>query len=182
MRAITGLLAGNAAVFQAALGELTDSTNQADAYPIYGCINSLGATLGPLNGGFFSVLATKYPKYFGYTFLETHSYFVPGLICALLALLGFVLAYSFLEKTLPSKCDGNPEISSTMSVRELLAIPRARTLALSSFALAFLATAHTVLFVLVCHTPIEKGGLSFSVHKPHILKIHFRSTRSRFGD
>ncbi|KAJ7889955.1 major facilitator superfamily domain-containing protein [Mycena olivaceomarginata] len=163
VRAITGLLAGNASVFQAVLAELTDSTNQASAYPIYGCIYPLGSTVGPLIGGFFSNMATKYPDYFGFDFLEEHPYFMPGIICALLASLGFILTYLFLEETLPSKRNGNSANSATMGVRELLAIPRIRTLGLSSFALAFLGTGHTVVFVLFCYTPIEQGGLAFSV-------------------
>jgi hypothetical protein len=169
-----GLLAGNASVFQAVLAELTDSTNQASAYPIYGCIYPLGSTVGPLVGGFFSNMATKYPDYFGFDFLEEHPYFMPGIICALLASLGFILTYLFLEevrfgctsllisiyesrviKTLPSKRNGNSANSATMGVRELLAIPRIRILGLSSFALAFLGTGHTVVFVLFCYTPIE---------------------------
>jgi MFS family permease len=76
-------------VLQAVLAELTDFFNQSSAYPIYGFIFPLGSTLGPLIGGFFSNLATKYPAYFGYGFLESYPYFPPGFVCACLALLGF---------------------------------------------------------------------------------------------
>ncbi|KAJ6579953.1 major facilitator superfamily domain-containing protein [Mycena vulgaris] len=72
LRAITGLSVGNSSVYQTILAELTDTTNRASAYPIYGGIYPLGATVGPLIGGFFSNLATKYPTYFGYSFLEAH--------------------------------------------------------------------------------------------------------------
>ncbi|KAJ7353376.1 hypothetical protein DFH08DRAFT_633189, partial [Mycena albidolilacea] len=97
----SGLLARNASVFQAVPAELTDSTNQAGAYSIYGCIYPLGSTVGPLIGGFFfSNMATKYPDYFDFKFLEEHHYFMPELICALLASLlnGFILACLFLEE------------------------------------------------------------------------------------
>ncbi|KAJ7153534.1 major facilitator superfamily domain-containing protein [Mycena crocata] len=173
VRALTGVLAGNAAVFQAVLAELTDSTNQASAYPLYGCIYPLGSTLGPLVSGFSSNLATKYPGYFGYSFLESYPYFIPGLICALLAMLGFLMSYFCLEETLPGKrgvaSDAEPAniipnaSPNAMSIRELLSIRSVRTLAYSSFALGFLGTGYTVVFVLFCYTPIEKGGLAFSV-------------------
>jgi hypothetical protein len=50
-----------------------------------------------------------------------------------------------------------------MSIRELLSVPSIRTLAWSSFAMSFLGTAYTVVFILFCYTPIDKGGLGFSV-------------------
>ncbi|KAJ7710456.1 hypothetical protein B0H17DRAFT_1123602 [Mycena rosella] len=53
-----------------------NSTNQGTAYPIFGGIYPLGATVGPLIGGFFSNVAMKYPKYFGYSFLESYPYFL----------------------------------------------------------------------------------------------------------
>ncbi|KAJ7079937.1 major facilitator superfamily domain-containing protein [Mycena belliarum] len=172
VRALAGMLTGNMSVYQVVLAEITDKTNQHTAYPIYGCIYPLGSTLGPLIGGFFSNLATKYPAYFGYRVLEAYPYFLPGLVCAVLAMLGFCLSYCYLEETLPTRgmCaldDDDLTVRSseptTMSIRELLSIPSVRTLAYSSFALSFLGTAHAVVFVLFCYTPIEKGGLGFSV-------------------
>ncbi|KAJ7456874.1 major facilitator superfamily domain-containing protein [Mycena latifolia] len=171
VRALTGLLAGNISVYQVVLAEITDTTNQASAYPVFGCMYPLGSTVGPLLGGFFSNLATKYPGYFGYSFLKSYSYFPPGLICASVAMLGFVMAYRFLEETLPNQRGivptGDPAIEASnpriLSIRELLSIPSVRTLASSSFAMSFLATGHTVVFVLFCYTPIENGGLALTV-------------------
>ncbi|KAJ7146081.1 major facilitator superfamily domain-containing protein [Mycena epipterygia] len=171
VRAITGLLMGNAAVYHIVLAEITDSTNQAGPYPIYGGISPLGSTIGPFIGGLFSNLATKYPECFRYRLLESYPYLMPGFICASLAMLGFILTYFFLEETLPSKRENVPNDdavivasnSSSISIRELLVIPNIRTLAFSSFALSFLSTAYAVVFVLFCYTPIERGGLAFSV-------------------
>jgi MFS family permease len=89
---------GNASVYSTVLAELTDSTNQAIAYAVYGCIFPLGTTIGPLIGGTFSDLASKYPGHFGCGFLESYPYFAPGFICALLILLAFVLMYCFLPE------------------------------------------------------------------------------------
>ena len=41
-----GLFSGNVAVLHSVLGELTDATNQAIAFPIYGVIWPLGAIFG----------------------------------------------------------------------------------------------------------------------------------------
>jgi MFS family permease len=92
-------------VYQTILAEISDSTNQAVAYPIYGGIYPLGATIGPLIGRFFSNLATKYPKYFGNNFLQEHPYFPPGLIAACVAMTGFTLTYFFLEEVCNTQHD-----------------------------------------------------------------------------
>ncbi|KAJ7176108.1 MFS general substrate transporter [Mycena crocata] len=173
VRAITGLLVGNVAVYQTILTELTDSTNEASAYPVYSFIYPLGSTVGPMIGGFFSNLATRYPERLGYAFLESYPYFMPGFICALLALLGFVLTYCFLEETLPSKREPPKIFSddsasvvitpSAMGIYELLAVPRVWVLTVSSAAMEFLGTGFSVVFVLFCYTSIEAGGLGLSV-------------------
>lgn len=41
-----GLFSGNVAVMHSVLGELTDSTNQAVAFPIYGLCWPLGVIIG----------------------------------------------------------------------------------------------------------------------------------------
>lgn len=41
-----GIFSGNIAVIHSVLGELTDSTNQAIAFPIYGLFWPLGAIIG----------------------------------------------------------------------------------------------------------------------------------------
>jgi hypothetical protein len=48
-------------------------------------------------------------------------------------------------------------------MRELLQNPAIRSLSLSGAALAFIATAYDVVFVLFCYTPIKTGGLAFTV-------------------
>ena len=41
-----GLFSGNVAVIHSVLGEITDSTNQATAFPLYGLCWPLGAIIG----------------------------------------------------------------------------------------------------------------------------------------
>ncbi|KAJ7197173.1 major facilitator superfamily domain-containing protein [Mycena pura] len=170
VRAVAGFLAGNLAVFHAILAEITDESNQALAYPLYSCTWPLGSVIGPLIGGQLSNLGTKYPDYFGFDFILSHPYFIPNFTCCLLVLLGLLLAYIFLEETLPSKRRGaSTEIvepqSPPLGVMDLLSIPMMRALTASAFALGFIGTAFDVVFVLFCYTPIEHGGLSFSVNE-----------------
>ncbi|KAJ7039837.1 major facilitator superfamily domain-containing protein [Mycena alexandri] len=172
--ALTGVFIGNTSVYSAVLAELTDSTNQAIAYSVYGCIYPLGATVGPLIGGTFSNLATKYPDRFRHSFLQSYPYFAPGFICALFILLGLILMYFFLEETLPCKKEpvrvSNdapttllPSPDGTMTIGQLLEVPRIRTLTASTCGLSFLYSGFRVTFVLFAYTPIEMGGLGFSV-------------------
>jgi len=53
--------------------------------------------------------------------------------------------------------------AAPLSARQLLAIPFLQSLIISAFALAFIATAFDTVFVLFAYTPIEVGGLGFSV-------------------
>ncbi|KAJ7724068.1 major facilitator superfamily domain-containing protein [Mycena maculata] len=173
-RGLGGIFGGNIAVFHAIMGEITDSSNQHLAYPIYGFIWPIGTIIGPLLGGLFSDLDTRYPRSFGhFEFIKMHPYFIPGLISSVIASLGLLSVYFFLEETLPSKrqnrchgCDissGTDATPSTpLTFMELLAIPVIRALTLSGFALNFISTAFDVVFVLFCYTSVETGGLGFS--------------------
>jgi MFS family permease len=97
-RAQAGFVSGNSSVYQTILAELTDATNQASAYPIYGGVYPLGATLGPLIGGSLANIATKYPQYFGFGIFQAYPYFLPGAVCAFIALFGFTLTFWLLDE------------------------------------------------------------------------------------
>ncbi|KAL0947403.1 hypothetical protein HGRIS_013516 [Hohenbuehelia grisea] len=102
-RCLSGLFSGNVAVIHSVLGEITDASNQALAFPIYGLFWPLGAIIGPLLGGTFSNPATKYPALFGGKFFHVYPYFLPCAVAACVAFISVFLAYFFLEETLPSK-------------------------------------------------------------------------------
>ncbi|KAH7929785.1 MFS general substrate transporter [Leucogyrophana mollusca] len=181
-RCLGGLFSGNVAVIHSVLGEITDSTNQAVAFPIYGLIWPLGSIIGPLIGGSFSHPASKYPELFGYEFLRNYPYFLPCFIAAVIAIVGVLLGFVFLEETLPSKrkqknekdaisrsygtaspiVTSTPPPAETMSVGKLLSMPIISALASSGFALSFIATSFDVVFVLFCYSPVSTGGLAFS--------------------
>ncbi|KAG9318274.1 major facilitator superfamily domain-containing protein [Chiua virens] len=178
-RCIGGLSSGNIAVIHSVFGEMTDSSNQATALPIFGLMYPLGAIIGPLIGGSFSHPADKY-QIFDSEFWREYPYFLPCLIAAITAVIGVVLGYTFLEETLPSRrkqsgekhpsvSDGVRDVTPSppvpdkpMELRELLSLPIIWALAVSGFALSFLSTAFDVVFVLFCYSPIHSGGLAFS--------------------
>ncbi|THG99630.1 hypothetical protein EW026_g2730 [Hermanssonia centrifuga] len=100
-RSLAGFFSGNVAVVHSIIGEITDSTNQATAFPIYGLCWPLGAIIGPLLGGTFSNPAVKYPRLFNTQLFRTYPYLLPSLTAALVAALGAIFGYFYLEETLP---------------------------------------------------------------------------------
>ncbi|OBZ75636.1 hypothetical protein A0H81_04450 [Grifola frondosa] len=175
-RCLAGLFSGNIAVIHSVLGELTDSTNQAIAFPIYGLCWPLGAIVGPLLGGTFSNPATKYPQWLNFDFLRIYPYFLPCFAAAIVAFAGCMCGYFFLEETLPSKRRQSQEHiqmsdhvggafekpAQPASIKYLFSIPVVRALCLSGGALSFITTGFDVTFVLFCYSPIENGGLAFT--------------------
>ncbi|KAF7359338.1 MFS domain-containing protein [Mycena sanguinolenta] len=151
VRALAGFLAANVAVYPAVLAEITDSSNSPTAYSLYALTWPFGSTIGPLIGGSFSNLGTKYPEYWGYEFIISHPYFMPNLVCSGLVVIGFCLSYMYLQESLPrDKRRGycNDDNANTqpprLGVIELLSIPMIRSLTLSGFALAFISTSYDV--------------------------------------
>ena len=53
--------------------------------------------------------------------------------------------------------------AAPLSARQLFAIPFLQSLIISGFALSFVSTAFDTVFVLFAYTPVEVGGLGFSV-------------------
>lgn len=57
----------------------------------------------------------------------------------------------------------DPVSGERYCVKQLLAMPIIRTICMSAYMLSFISTAFEVIFVLFCYSPIEQGGLGFSV-------------------
>ncbi|KAF8350832.1 major facilitator superfamily domain-containing protein [Amanita rubescens] len=174
-RCLAGIFSANSAVIVSAIGEVTDSTNQILAFPIFGLCWPLGGIIGPLIGGLFSKPAERFPELFDWPFMRRHPYFLPCLVSASISLMAAISAFLFLDETLPKKCakklqpsygtsqeSTEPELDRVFTMRDLLSIPSIRALCASSCALSFIATGFDVLFVLFCYTPISSGGLGFS--------------------
>ncbi|KAJ4488465.1 major facilitator superfamily domain-containing protein [Lentinula aciculospora] len=176
-RCIAGVFAGTASVVHTVLGEITDSTNQAAAFPLYGLVWPIGSIIGPLIGGSFSNPASQF-SIFEQTIFDQHPYFLPCFVAGLLSIAGFIMAYFCLEETLPAKQRSSPEKNhipcalkhktdcdevtpGSPSARELFSFPIIRALSLSGFALEANGTSFGVLYVLFCYSPIQSGGLAF---------------------
>ncbi|KAF7323649.1 MFS domain-containing protein [Mycena kentingensis (nom. inval.)] len=131
-----------------------------------GAVWPLAGILGPIIGVQLSNLGTKYPAYFSYQFLLKYPYFAPNAFCAILVLAAFVIAYLVLKETAPSKREGlaapmnTP--TSTYGIRNLLGVRKIRAITTSSFFLAFLSSAFSLVFWFFCYFPISHGGLGFS--------------------
>jgi len=100
-RCIAGALNGNAGVVKSMLGELTDSTNQAQGFALLPMAWSLGMTFGPAIGGILSRPQDNFPRLFSSPFWDEFPYFLPCSVVAGFAVLTFVAILLFLEETLP---------------------------------------------------------------------------------
>ncbi|KAI0781048.1 MFS general substrate transporter [Trametes elegans] len=183
-RCLGGLFSGNVAVIHSVLGEITDATNQAIAFPLYGLCWPLGGIIGyisplisPLMGGLFSNPADKFPQWFDTAFHRRYPYFLPCFVAAAIAFAGSAYGYFYMKESHPHLRrdlkeniqmsergeDGVPEKQpEAASIRYLLTIPVVRALCISGAGLSFIATGFDVTFVLFCYTPLEKGGLAFN--------------------
>ncbi|TDL27292.1 MFS general substrate transporter [Rickenella mellea] len=168
-RFLAGLFSGNVAVMHSVLGELTDSTNQATAFPIYGLCWPLGIIIGPLIGGTFASPSTKFPRWFNTELFRTFPYLLPCLVSAILAFLSVIVGYYYLDEVYYSISYGatthNDDIlrdEHPHTARSLLRIPVIRSLCASGCALSFIGTAFDVVFVLFCYSPVRTGGLAYS--------------------
>ncbi|KAJ7110722.1 major facilitator superfamily domain-containing protein [Mycena crocata] len=163
LRGLGRIFGGNIGVFHAIVAEIADSSNQHLVYPIYDLIWRLGTIVGPLLGGLFSTLDTRFPAYFDYEFIARHPCFMPGLMSSFIALLGLISVYLVLDETHPNKRRQGISrslehtASRPMTFTQLLSIPIIRALALSGLLLNFIFTAFDVVFVLFCFTLIDKG-------------------------
>ncbi|RKP14937.1 major facilitator superfamily domain-containing protein [Piptocephalis cylindrospora] len=125
-RIMCGLLNGNVGVVKSALAELTDETNQAKGFAFLPMIWGLGSVLGPMIGGFLSNPAQVIGGPFDTAFWRANPYFLPCATAASVTFAGFLVAFFFLEETMPSKppsprieegdcsSEGNSEASSLL--------------------------------------------------------------------
>ncbi|KAM6503907.1 Major facilitator superfamily domain containing protein [Amanita muscaria] len=98
-----GVFSGNIALSKTVIGEITDSTNIADAYALLPVAWTVGQIIGPFIGGFLAQSTLRWPDTFGkFEYLRKHPYFLPCFAASLVAFLAFVVAAVALKETLPS--------------------------------------------------------------------------------
>ncbi|KAF9458664.1 major facilitator superfamily multidrug-resistance, DHA1 sub-family [Collybia nuda] len=184
-RALGGLFSGNVAVIPSVLCEITDRSNQSFVFPFFGLWWPIGAIIGPLIGGAFSNPATRYPRLFHYEFFRAYPYFLPCFVVFSVTAVCIFFTFFFLQESLhripvldvittattpttttayngvsQRKPDGVYQPQNSL---ELFSVPIIRAICLSGCALSFISTSFDVVFVLFCFSPIDLGGLGFSI-------------------
>ncbi|KZO94384.1 MFS general substrate transporter [Calocera viscosa TUFC12733] len=102
-RLTMGALCGNGVVTQSIVSELTDETNEAQAFAFISLMWAVGCIVGPTIGGTFSRPAEQLPQWFDTPFWRANPYLMPCLISAGLMLLSLLFCVCFLKETLPAK-------------------------------------------------------------------------------
>ncbi|KAG0271310.1 hypothetical protein BGZ95_000888 [Linnemannia exigua] len=99
-RSMCGLLNGNVGVAKSMLGEIADSTNQSQAFSIFGFAWGIGMIVGPVLGGYLANPAKTFPEIFGdWEFFIEYPYFLPCFVAAMGSVVGFTVGYFFLKET-----------------------------------------------------------------------------------
>ncbi|KAF5317946.1 hypothetical protein D9619_012266 [Psilocybe cf. subviscida] len=89
----------NAGVIKSVVGEITDSTNSADAFALLHVPWAAGSSFGALIGGTFSRPADQFPSLFHSKFWIDHPYFLPCAIMGCVALFACWLIAAFLRES-----------------------------------------------------------------------------------
>ncbi|KAG2342104.1 MFS general substrate transporter [Suillus weaverae] len=171
-RCMCGVLDGNVGVMKTMIGELTDSTNMAQAFASISIVWSLAGVVGPLMGGTLARPQDHWPVLFTDPFWGHYPYFLPCAMAACLLFLTLFTMVFLLEETLPamrrlkstlglSSGESPPQQSmADISLRSLLTptvvIPIANY---TMFAL--LDMSRRALVPLFFSTPTYLGGLGF---------------------
>ncbi|CAG8557427.1 1999_t:CDS:10 [Ambispora gerdemannii] len=109
-RSLNGALNGNVGVAKSMLGEITDSTNKASAFSLFGLTWGLGC-IRPTIGGYLSHPADHFPSIFGNEFWRYYPYLLPCLVASSVSVTGLVVGYfMLLESHIPNqKSEHKPE-------------------------------------------------------------------------
>eukprot|EP00055_Hartaetosiga_balthica_P015297 m.89190 g.89190 ORF g.89190 m.89190 type:complete len:576 (-) comp8827_c0_seq1:107-1834(-) len=98
-----GALNGNIGACKTYLSEICEEAHQAKAFSVIGLAAGVGRLIGPVTGAFLAHPAEEFPRIFGsVTLFKNHPYFLPCAVGSAMTLLCLVLAYLYLEESLPS--------------------------------------------------------------------------------
>ncbi|KAI9027375.1 major facilitator superfamily domain-containing protein [Phycomyces nitens] len=96
-RAFCGIVNGNSGVARSMVSEITDSTNRAKAFSIFGFCWGIG-----MIGGYLSRPVEGFPEYFGNSeFLKEYPYFLPCFVSSIGSFIGYLIGYIYLEESNP---------------------------------------------------------------------------------
>ncbi|KAG1848752.1 MFS general substrate transporter [Suillus subalutaceus] len=171
-RCMCGVLNGNVGVMKTVMGELTDSTNMAQAFALIPTVWSLGGFLGPLMGGTLARPQDHWPVIFTDPFWGNYPYFLPCAGSSLSALSGllhdgiilrrsrFCILLAASHTLLMISRHRQQNVDQNISLRSLLT-PTV-VIPIANYAMfAFLEISRRVLVPLFFSTPTYLGGLGF---------------------
>ncbi|KAF8518066.1 MFS general substrate transporter [Gautieria morchelliformis] len=187
-RALSGALNGNIGVMKSMMAEMTDETNQAQAFSFMPLVFTAGVTVASFIGGGLSHPYERFPSVFGWSkFWKDYPFALPCFVSGLFCITAFTTAFIWLKETLSHKrrnkvtgsygtstdtdsavADENPTAATPLlpepltspppSIREVLT-PRVRIAILNSGAIALLSIVFSYLQPIILSTPIALGGL-----------------------
>ncbi|KAH7107207.1 MFS general substrate transporter [Auriculariales sp. MPI-PUGE-AT-0066] len=173
-RIMAGLMAGNVAVIESMVGELTDETNQARAFVLVDLVWYSGSIFGTLLGGCLSEPATRLPSVFGESkILAEFPFLLPSLVAYILAMVSVLIGFIWMKETLPRKqrqadngsvktaADVAPE-PTCVSAWTLLTDPIVQSVLAPYLLLSIQCIGFEVIFTLFSYTSISLGGLGRS--------------------
>lgn len=160
-RSLNGLFNGNIAILKAAIGEITDETNEARAFSLFPICLNTGIIIAAYIGGTFAgtrgtVIGNAIPLF------DKYPYALPMLLSSLFPLISGIAALFFLKETLPADLHKENEQASAedKSLKKLMT--RHISLIIFSFGvLSLLGIGISALLPLFCFTPVDHGGLGF---------------------
>ncbi|KAI8645743.1 major facilitator superfamily domain-containing protein [Parasitella parasitica] len=99
-RALCGIMNGNSGVARSMVSEITDNTNKAKAFSIFGFCWGTGMIV---LGGYLARPAEQFPDIFGGSaFFTYYPYFLPCFVSACGSMIGFVVGYFYLKESNPT--------------------------------------------------------------------------------
>lgn len=171
-----GLVSGNVVVAKSMMADLTDETNEADAFVYVGVTFGAGAMLGPLIGGALCEPADKFP---GLPFLalwEARPYLLPCVVVGSLTLVDLVAAFFLLEESRGASAGGDtappPSREADALLRDLLRDPdspfRAICASFVLFGVCFMGFQEVV--PIFSRAPTDQGGLGLTSTEVGVLQ------------
>ncbi|KAG1811721.1 MFS general substrate transporter [Suillus subaureus] len=178
-RCMCGFLNGNAGVMKTMVGELTDSSNMAQAFALFPIVWCIGGFIGyvrlPFMGGIFARPQDHWPALFANPFWGKFPYFLPCAVAACWFVLALLMMTIFSEETLSTR--RRPMASATLGDSSGESLPQQSmaytplkslltptvVVPIANYAmLASLDVAFGALLPLFLSTPTYLGGLGFT--------------------
>ncbi|KZT54511.1 MFS general substrate transporter [Calocera cornea HHB12733] len=166
-RCLAGGLSGNGAVIQTMISEMTDETNEAQAFPLFSLMWAVGCIVGPSIGGMLSRPTETFPSVFGgVKFWEDYPYFLPCLCSAIITGVSLLVALFALEEasynTIPPEPDTSYPPPPAPTRMEILRSPAIPTVFLTAFLMMLVDESWDIVFILFGYTSVPSGGLGMS--------------------